>query len=124
VNTERLLKLADFLETIPDKSFNIRQWVTRQADKPEGDVPGECGFAGCAMGWAAHARLFDGLTIANDGIIYGGRYPGMYAPVHLFGLSLGHARWMFDGPGYDNNPTPADVAHRIRAFIASNGKFP
>jgi hypothetical protein len=48
MHTERLLKLADFLETVPPDKFDMNGWGRED----------DCGFAGCAIGWAG--KLFDG----------------------------------------------------------------
>jgi hypothetical protein len=46
MNRERLLRLADFLEKeVPDDQFDMGQWASKEA-------LGECGTAGCALGWA------------------------------------------------------------------------
>lgn len=136
MNKKRLLKLADFLETVPAKAFNIRNWQRDPATKPEGKTPGECGFAGCAVGWAVHAKLFRGLKFGE--YEYGSNVPhyqGEYeweAVSTLFDINNGcngtgqfqDAEFLFCGLSYDIDPTPKQVAKRIRAFVASNGAVP
>jgi hypothetical protein len=115
----RLLILADFLETVPRESFEIKYWVDHPATKPEGGKPGECGFAGCAIGWAAHARLFDGLTLDVDAP----RYAGLWdydAVSACFGINDCDAAYLFDGCSYNWRATPKQVARRIRAFVKRN----
>lgn len=120
MHKKRLLKLADFLETVPRRSFEIRAWVWRGADKPEGKIPGECGFAGCAMGWAAHAKLFRGLKL--DGLwgnpIFEGRTDYDAADC-LFEIDGVASRVLFGGSSYSGprRPTPKQVAKRIRTFV-------
>lgn len=129
---DRLLKLADFLETVPRRSFEIRWWQKRPATKPEGTHQGECGFAGCAVGWAAHAKLFRGLRLAQHGDggtdatpIYDGD-EGMPAVARLFDLpTVGDyfkvcpdASCLFEAESYDGHrATPLQVARRIRKFV-------
>lgn len=48
----RLLRLAEFLPTVKEEKFNISLW-TNQKKAPKID----CGFVGCAMGWAATERF-------------------------------------------------------------------
>lgn len=131
---DRLLKLAKFLETVPDTAFDLSRWQKRAPSKSEGKRPGDCGFAGCAVGWAAHQRMFRGLKLEDDG--YGEIAP-MYdglehwlAVGKLFEISNGgyassnrQAEHLFMGSEYpDGKATPKQVAKRIRAFVASNGE--
>jgi hypothetical protein len=147
VETGRLTQLADFLESVPPADFNIHEWTERAYEAPS---PAEkflfftitpaspgCGFAGCAMGWAAHARLFPGLTLQRGTPTFKGAM-GYPAADKLFGLAPGTRRKMklfVDRRGtiattntafylfgadqaYKHNPQPADVADRIRRFVA------
>src|SRR4051812_47952886 len=102
MNKKRLLKLADFLETVPREKFNLNHWVTALPTKPEGREEGECGFAGCAMGWAAHAKLFPELKFDRwnmCNIVYYGN-TGWTAPRKLFGISDASARHLFSDDAY------------------------
>lgn len=120
MNKRRLLKLATFLRTVPRKSFNIGAWQAREADKPEGEKPGDCGFAGCAMGWAAHAKLFRGLTLYHDGaemlISYEGG-EGFRGAAKLFDIEYEKSNELFSPNYYVGNPTPLTVAKRIECLI-------
>lgn len=125
MNKRRLLKLADFLETVPAKKFDLGTWVQSMPTKPEAKVEGSCGFAGCAMGWAIHAKLFRGLTFeqpewpeeTNRGPQYKG-HTGFSAVDELFKID-GHASlYLFVEDQYPNfHPTPKQVAKRIRKFV-------
>lgn len=130
MDKKKLLRLADFLETIPRKAFSITNWVTRYADKPEGEVPGECGFAGCAVGWAAHQKLFKGLRISEGGSYpeyigtHGYVWQGFDAPKVLFNITDRQASELFHRDFYPANPktgrrdpTPKQVAAKIRKFV-------
>lgn len=128
---DRLLKLANFLETVPRKAFNLKNWQISAATKPEGDEPGDCGFAGCAIGWAAHAKLFRGFTLGpfEDWPYLQPKYKdkGAWRAVaelmdlpldHDGGLSSRHAEHLFLGNNYaGGNPSPKQVAARIRKFV-------
>lgn len=46
---DRLNKLADFLQKLPPRKFNIENWVDKT------DAAGECGTVCCALGWAPAA---------------------------------------------------------------------
>lgn len=134
MNIKRLEKLADFLETVPRRSFDMGNWQSRAATKPEGKQQGECGFAGCAMGWAAHAKLFRGLNFKNAMSAYGNgplgwqtiSYRGLtdfYAAAFLMDITYAEARFLFDPDSYPSRVTPKQVATRIRRYIKSNGEM-
>lgn len=123
---DRLLKLADFLETVPRVAFNIERWVTSGATKPEGARPGDCGFAGCAIGWAAHANLFEGLSLLEHSPSYHNT-EGFEAVDLLFDFDDAdpedYGAYLFHFANYPapHNPTPEDVAARIRQFVKTDG---
>lgn len=140
MNKKRLLKLADFLETVPRRAFNIDSWQSGTPDKPEGDRPGECGFAGCAVGWAVHQKMFRGLHFGDtnkrvpESSVFPGDAQNSYdiyfsekgaaqkegydAAAHVFGLDGYDTRFLFSPNEYSDNPTPKQVAKRIRKFVA------
>ena len=131
MRSDRLLKLAAYLKLVPRKAFDIRFWENKPATKPEGKKLGECGFSGCAMGWAAHGRLFRGLTL-EDGSEDGGSelyyrpktgeksgrtFYNYEAPVNLFGIDESVAHLLFS-PNYNSSEiTPQQVATNIRNFV-------
>lgn len=124
MNKKRLLKLADFLDTVPRRSFNMDNWVTREATGPEGDTPGECGFAGCALGWAAHGKLFAQLRLDGCNRPTYRRTPGsrlvarhFSAAVELFDIESSDADHLF-GNWFGRAVTPHQEARRIREFVA------
>jgi hypothetical protein len=122
---DRLLKLADFLETVPAKSFSLGAWQLHPATKPEGKRQGECGFAGCAVGWAVHAKLFRGLKFTEDEYSPQPQYLGRYdweAVAKLFDIETcgltGEAEQLFMGTNYPGrDATPKQVAKRIRELV-------
>lgn len=121
----RLLKLAAFLETVPAKAFSINSWQARKATKREGKRPGTCGFAGCAVGWAAHAKLIPGLTLRGD---FCGVWPdyeglrGFMAVQKAFDISRFQAELLFIATSYPGrDPTPQEVANAIRNFVKTEG---
>lgn len=133
MNKKRLLKLADFLETVPRRAFDIGGWQTKAPTKPEGKKQGECGFAGCAVGWATHAKLFRGLRLEQyfDGGVAFPVYEdregfdacaqlfdihGYFPPEHQLAYQ-DFAEYLFSPDAYETPPTPKQVAARIRAFV-------
>lgn len=128
INAKRLLKLADYLETVPRKAFNIQSWESRAANKQEGKNPGECGFAGCAVGWAAHAKLFRGLRMEDGFPIYKDTF-SWPAVSDVFGLGRSgalpshDAAHLFSPHTYPKGKaTPKQVATRIRKFVRDHSK--
>ena len=70
----RLLKLADLLDTVPETKFNLKEWVLDKQLGISEDVNKikECGYAGCAVGWATTIPSFRkaGLRLYYKGSHY------------------------------------------------------
>lgn len=49
--SDNCVKLAQFLEDLPDTNHDQRQWLGVH----------RCGTVGCALGWAVNAQLLEGL---------------------------------------------------------------
>lgn len=122
---KRLLKLADFLETVPEQKFSLATWVQSMPTKPEARAEGSCGFAGCAIGWAVHAKLFRGLSFVEEEdqkyVNRGPSYKGLSdfpAVNHLFDISTNDSFSLFIDTAYPGwSATPKQVADRIRKFV-------
>jgi hypothetical protein len=114
---DRLLKLADFLETVPADRFVMADFHANETFQP-------CGFSGCAMGWAAVSKQFDGLgwDRENNQITYGDVSGGFAAARALFEIDNQQDEELF-GAVYGNE-TPSEVSARIRNFVATDGKIP
>ena len=131
MNKERLLKLADFLDSMPEKvaeNFTLEYWGRPKSDYKEKGF--DCGFSGCAIGWACQAELFPGLFMGGASPIYDDRLTGgtqMYsdweAIMKLFDISNDQAKLLFVDASYsiyyDSNEeyydvAPSVVAKRIR----------
>lgn len=112
MNKRRLLKMADFVETIPRKEFDMRD-VWRETP---------CGSVGCALGHAAHARVFRYLRLSRNVLTFRGELePFEYAAKALFGIPLHDARMLFlPAVGHE---TREDVAANIRRYVAT-GELP
>lgn len=111
INAKRLLKLADYLETVPREQFDMSLYGWGS------ETQTECGFAGCAIGWAIHGKLFRGFTFDKG---HQPSYQGYYwygAIDKLFDLSDGDVSNLF---GPHNSGTPKQVAKRIRKFVRDN----
>lgn len=137
MNKDNLLKLATFLDTVPEKAFTIAHWETGKVTKPEGQAPGECGFSGCAMGWAAHEKMFPGLELVKLSIRDDSRcylryqdpenhfiYDNFDAAANVMGIEEAAAEYLFSPTEYEGETaTPAKVSKRIRDFVRTNGVF-
>lgn len=131
MHARRLLKLADFLETIPETRFDLRTWV---GDSWKGKQDLSCGTTACALGWACTMPEFRKLGVRlKRGELKG---PGIVgrrdsdAPAvakHLFGIgdyddegSYETYYQLFFSSAYSTGiaTKPVDVAARIRAVVA------
>lgn len=119
MNKEALTKLANFLDKVPEDRFNIHEWIVEQAES-DFNEKFDCGFAGCAIGWAVHAKVVPGLEWCNGEPSY--RYEfgwvvGWSAVRLAFDIDDLIASKLFTGTTYEGICTPADVAKRIRQFV-------
>lgn len=139
MHADRLLKLADFLDTLPPERFNYSHWVGNAwGGKPDLS----CGTTACALGWATAIPEFQamGLCLQRDG--YGevcvtlgedvsdceGAEHSFLAAKKLFGITFRQAEFLFrpdeelggcdwTAPGV--NAKAQDVATHIRRFVAA-----
>lgn len=93
-NKERLLRLATFLDALPEERFNFRTWVG-------GDWKGmpdlSCGTTACALGWAATMPDM-GLTLDSAtqwGIRMNGGSEPIDAACDAFGITESEAKKLF-----------------------------
>src|SRR3954470_2535007 len=122
---DRLMILADFLDTLPNKRFEYRHWTG-------GDWGGKqdlsCGTTACAMGWACTIPSFrkEGLKLASGtarrlgiGPIFLGRN-NFNAAAAFFEISVPDATFLFNhiDSGLSAHAPAAQVAHHIRKFIS------
>lgn len=123
VDIGRMRKLADFLETVPPEDFDLGAWQTVAPRDAIALGPlvfrKSCGFAGCAMGWAAHSKLFDGLRINREGDLCYRGSRGIEAATRVLGLTERTAEFLFWESRYpDGRTDPAHVATRLRRFAS------
>lgn len=132
MNTDRLLKLADRLDTVPPDRFDLDAWFQSFTED-------ECGTAACAVGWACTIPEFNAAgfraEMSDDGYCLCPQYiPADTGPVYtswaavreFFGLTQPEADRLFFAGSYplDSDPTPAEVAARIRGFVRQEGVTP
>jgi hypothetical protein len=115
MNTERLLKLADFLDTVPAEQFDLSSW--------------KCSTTACAVGWACTIPEFqdEGLRSANmahAGLPLFDNKSGWDAVNAFFAVTDEQADHLFYDLNYPNRhrTTPAEVANRIRKLVIDSSK--
>ncbi len=124
---KRLLKLADFIDKLPRKAFNLGILASKTS----------CGTTCCLMGWAGMMPTFRRLgyrtnfdvfgELSSKGVEYGdGNYEsiGDYSgAANLFGLLWEESIGLFKSTNPYNyyptdRPTPKKAAKVLRAFVA------
>lgn len=115
MNTERLLRLAEHIESLPAEQFDMETWGQQS----------ECGTVCCAFGHACSVPEFRaaGLELLwkdeSDGtrsaVPFFCGLAGFYAAREFFGISRQQAEYLFCDADYeDDAPTAPVVAARIR----------
>lgn len=116
MNRVRLERLVQQLANVPADAFDMRRWT---------DSGAECGFAGCAVGWATQDPISasEGLHLAM-GFLKGlqpvfGDETGWSAVEAFYELDEADAMSLFNPSYYAQGyrPTTAQVAAKIRAFM-------
>lgn len=135
--TKRLLKLADFLDTLPRQKFNFDR-IAEQSGKPmlAALLTGKtrCGTVACAIGWMpavfprhlkwssadelrpdVHLRADEAMTDFDAASVF-------------FDIAIEEADFLFTPGSLDNgwsglpgHATPKRVARHIRAFVRKRG---
>lgn len=106
---KRLLKLADFAETIPRKEFDMDEFGT------------PCGTPACVLGHAVAAQLFRDLRPFDNRTFmpyFSGRM-ACGAAAAFFQIKTDDALVLFYGA--DNHRTPKQVARNLRRYVESDG---
>jgi hypothetical protein len=101
MNSKRLLRVADHLETVARKDFDIAS------------------NENCAVGHAARLPYFKriGLKFGSDGDFEFNGADHKYAIADLFDLRVNEVEQLFMLGGYKKDPTPKQVAKAIRKFV-------
>lgn len=133
MNIERLLYLADFLETAREaqERFNFSVWgdvidparrlgeLRNLLDK-SANLLTDCGTVGCAIGFACSIPSFieEGFYFCN-GVPFFDDYRGFPAVANFFEIAYDEAMCLFD-PTQSKlgvSATAKEVAAHIRAFV-------
>lgn len=129
MKTGCLLALARHLERIeatpPEKrsrAFDI-EYVFRKGVMPRTRA-NRCGTAACAMGETPFVPVLAkaGMRYNRRGVLVNARFPDTmgydYLAMRLFDIDMTTADDLFSPVGYVMDPTPGDVAAKIRAVVA------
>lgn len=134
VHAQRLLKLAKFLDELPEERFDLATWVGRSW-KGKQDL--SCGTTACALGWACtipeFRKLGARLRPPKPGVLSGPALVGernseaIGVAQKLFGLGYEDVKDSYEGYvdlffsySYEKGvaTTASEVAERIRALVA------
>lgn len=139
----RLLKLADYLDTLSPAELRMDAWFSKRRgydvwDRQMYVVPdlyhgqnvsnirkltSECGYAACAVGHACSIPSFRkaGLKLTKFGNYTDPTYKGSsnwYAVESFFDIDNHTAKLLFSSDSYKNpRVRPSTVANRIRKFV-------
>jgi hypothetical protein len=120
MHKERLLKLANFLETVEPERFDLSTWSDSNF------TPEKCDTAACACGWATVIFKDEGFTLYNSMPMYNDdknrrSYISWKAVQAFFDITNDGAEYLFCNSSYEDDGTsPLEVSERIRRF--TNGK--
>jgi hypothetical protein len=117
---KRLLKLADFLEDIPRKHFDMGQYASKD---PNGKGKFKCGTTACALGWATQIPAFRKLGFKMNSKGHpvfadqdGNRFFCLEAGEEFFAIDSYETSKLFSGDD-EAYATPKQVAKGIRKFV-------
>jgi hypothetical protein len=138
MHVRRLRTLSVFLRTIPANLFDLKDWFrddhgAKQAPMTRGGITSpklqpraECGYTGCAVGWAASIPSFRraGFYLARMDVNLVPTYEGgvgRSAVKSFFGLDGDQVDLLFMEHAYPHRDrhNPNAVADRIDALIAN-----
>lgn len=111
----RLLKLRDYLKTLPARQYNHALIVTRFNVHP-------CKSVECAFGHAVHSGIFHGLRqlkMTEDGILFrGNNWNGYIDNEEEAEKFFGPSTWskIFGGFAWRESPSKAEVIHRMTEY--------
>ncbi len=112
----RLLKLASFLETVPDEKLDLSTWALGE----------NCGASGCALGWACMIPEFRALGLHLNGALLpayaqynsGAQHLPSYAAAAFFDIPRAVAFNLFVGSEKVGKEARDHVVSRIHAYVA------
>lgn len=116
---DRMDMLLQILRTVDEKQFTMDRWCDNRIGEEA------CGFAGCAMGWAAQSPYFQklGLSLEHVGVCVpsvfiqqlillgtdGIKLEGFEAASTVLGITNQEAEHLFDPEAYDDFLDPEEI---------------
>lgn len=134
LHKDRLLKLAEHLERIPNKKFNLSSWIqtVNGPANQNGFTKHSCGTAACAVGYlpVVFPKYFEYnyLDSYSPRLRYKTKavldLDGFFGATHFFGLSEDQAFNLFMPSNYPRDRQgKTSVARRIRDFVNNPDKY-
>ncbi|MCJ8334409.1 MAG: hypothetical protein MJH10_09245 [Epibacterium sp.] len=121
VNTAALLRIADMVDAIPDRQWEMLQFRESKFDSA-------CETIGCAIGHAVHQPWAneEGFRLNSRlrAVFPGAQYEG-FQPASMCWLGLSELEWflLFTPAGYlTEKISQNDVSKRIRGFVVAHEK--
>jgi hypothetical protein len=109
VQAKKMLRLAQFLRTVPRKEFDMTWWIGKVGDAyPPEKVSIGCGTSACAYGWGS--AIFRNLRFEEDGS------PNI-PTTEFFGIDGDQSYYLF---GSHFNRTPKQQAKVMEKFVKDN----
>lgn len=112
-NKENLLRMADYIETVPQEKFDMDDFRAGKEWEDENPI---CGSVGCVVG---HCTALDGANVVSNFLNHNGGINFKSWIEDFTGVRFGSKvfNWLFSyiWPAVDNTPTGA--AKRIRHFV-------
>lgn len=118
VKRKRLEKLADFLDKLPTKGFNLHWWKRSNCTTTACAIGHACSipsFRRAGLGLKVHETDSDGFTTYYPVFKH---HSAVWAVESFFGLTNYQAEELFYPSYYPEKATPKMVARRIRKFLA------
>ena len=112
LNKVNILKLAKFLERLPQEKFDMFNYKTNEEADCLPPEEHSCGTVGCALGWAPTALRSADLHAYDNWDDYSAQVLGIY--------EAGEWGWCFDGDWKLVDNTPKGAALRLR-YRVNNG---
>lgn len=131
MNTSRLARLADFIESVPVDRMTTKSWrydnsvVTFPLAVSDEDLVNNYPTAACAIGWAClipefNEAGFEWSKVMPVYITDDYTRSGWGAVKEFFGLTNSQSYDMFSWMAYDGEVSGDDVARRVRKLVAAN----
>lgn len=127
---KKLLKLADFLDKLPRKKFDMSSFIIKPNDGCN-KISLKCKATACAFGWCPVVFPKSGFSIKvydkrdkSDTVVYDVVYKNKtncHAAALFFNITFDESMDLFIPTHIVEGETPKQAAKRIRQFVKSDG---